>query len=210
MAKLSSDKTQYEEQEDQLLRQSDSFLQILTKRGLLGDQEISDKQVRQAEMDKWRRMYHNTMLMLQNYRDIVWALECFPAQIAEELDRPLQELDAILSAVDTQLAMDNKKLERRLESVQKSRLLIDRINEALTVLKKKPRDGEMMYSIIYQTFITPETLTHTEILYRLNISSRHYYRLRTQAVNILSLRLWAVPAAELDSWLEVLTLLETL
>jgi len=34
------------------------------------------------------------------------------------------------------------------------------------------------------------------------------YRLRSQAFNILSLRLWAAPAEELDSWLEVLTLLE--
>jgi DNA-directed RNA polymerase specialized sigma subunit len=210
MANPTSDKTQYEEQENQLLRQSESFLQILTKRGLVGDQEITDERVRKAEMDKKRRMYHNTMLMLQNYREIVWALECFPSQIAEELERPLQSLDTLLTAVDAQIAMDNKKLERRLESVQKSRLLIDRVNEALTVLKKKPRDGEMMYNIIYQTFITAETLTHTEILYRLNISSRHYYRLRTQAVNILSLRLWAVPAAELDSWLEVLTLLESM
>jgi DNA-directed RNA polymerase specialized sigma subunit len=205
-----SDKTLYEQQENQLSRQSESFLQMLTTRGLLGDSEISDERVRNAEMDKKRKMYHNTMLMLQNYRDIAWALECFPAQIAEELDRPLEVLDALLSAVDVELAMDNKKLERRLESVQRTRLLIDRINEALTVLKKKPRDGEMMYDIIYQTFIVPETLTHAEILCRLSISSRHYYRLRTQAINVLSLRLWAVPAAELDSWLEVLTLLETL
>jgi len=32
--------------------------------------------------------------------------------------------------------------------------------------------------------------------------------LRSQAFNILSLRLWAAPAEEWDSWLEVLTLLE--
>jgi len=198
----------YTQQENQISGQSEAFLQVLTKRGLLGDSSISDEKIRQAEMDKKRKMYHNTMLMLQKYRDISWALECFPAEIAEELDRPLQALDALLSAVDTQIGMDNQRLERRLDSIRQSRLLLDRINEALTVLKKKPRDGEIMYSIIYETFIVPETLTHMEILYRLNISSRHYYRLRTQAVNILSLRLWAVPAAELDSWLEVLTLLE--
>ena len=122
----------------------------------------------------------------------------------------MQGLDALLSAVDAEIGMGNKKLERRLESVEKSRLLLDRINESLTVLKKKPRDGELMYQIIYETYITPEVLTHADILYRLNISSRHYYRLRTQAVNILSIRLWAAPAAELDSWLEVLTLLEVL
>lgn len=198
----------YEQQENGLSDKSEAFLQVLTKRGLLGDSEITDERIRQAEQEKKRKMYHNTMLMLQNYRDILWALECFPSQIAAELDRPMKNLDTLLSAVDTAAGMGNAKLERRLENIQKSRLLLDRINESLTVLKKKPRDGQLMYKIIYETFITPETLTHAEIIYRLNISTRHYYRLRTQAVNLLSLRLWSAPAAELDSWLEVLTLLE--
>jgi len=57
-------------------------------------------------------------------------------------------------------------------------------------------------------YITPEQLNHNELLYRLDISSRHYYRIRQQAINILSIRLWAVPAQELDAWLEILTLLE--
>jgi len=45
-----------------------------------------------------------------------------------------------------------------------------------------------------------------QLIYRLNMSSRHYYRLRTQAINVLSLRLWVVLSKELDSWLEVLSL----
>ena len=65
-----------------------------------------------------------------------------------------------------------------------------------------------MYSVIYQTFITPDKLSHANILYRLNLSDRHYYRLRQQAVNILSIRLWTAPTGCLDAWLEVLTLLE--
>ena len=112
--------------------------------------------------------------------------------------------------LDMELSMQNRKLENRLQSIQKSRLLLDRINEALTVLKKKPGDGEFLYKIIYETYITPEPATHLELLYRLAVSSRHYYRLRTQAFSILSLRLWAAPEEELDAWLEVLTLLEML
>jgi hypothetical protein len=34
------------------------------------------------------------------------------------------------------------------------------------------------------------------------------HRLRQQAVNILSIRLWTAPAGCLDAWLELLTLLE--
>jgi len=183
---------------------------MLTDRGLLEDQDIGDEKVREAVKQKKRNMYHNTQLMLQNYRNITWALECFPTSIAEELDQPLSDLDALLSLVSAEIGMDNIRLENRLLSIQRSRLLLDRVNEALTVLRQKPGNGELMYKLIYETYITPDKLTHADILYRLHISSRHYYRLRQQAINILSIRLWATPSGELDSWLEVLTLLEAL
>ena len=188
--------------------QTEQLISLLERRGIVEDPSIVNDRARQAEQALRRNMYHNTQMMLKHYRDIVWALECFPQQVAEELDRPLRDLDTLLSAVDTQLAMGNAKLEHRLLGIQKSRLLLDRINEALTVLRHKPGNGEMMYNIIFQTFLTPEKLTHTEILYRLSISDRHYYRLRQQAVNILSIRLWTAPAGCLDAWLELLTLLE--
>ena len=122
----------------------------------------------------------------------------------------MNDLDALLSLVSAKLGMNNAKVENRLMSVQKSRLLLDRLNDALTVLRHKPGNSELMYRSLYLTYITPESLSHTKILYRLNISSRHYYRIRQQAINILSIRLWAAPAGELDAWLEVLTLLEAL
>ena len=154
---------------------------LLERRGIVGDPDISNAKARLAEQELRRNMYHNTQVMLKHYRDIVWALECFPSEVAQELDQPLKDLDALLSVVDTQVALGNAKLEHRLLSIRKSRLLLDRINEALTVLRHKPGNGELMYNIIFQTFITPDKPSHTDILYRLDISERHYYRLRQQA-----------------------------
>ena len=104
--------------------------------------------------------------------------------------------------------MNNRKLEGRMESVCRSRLLVDRLNDAVSILKSKPVNGNKMYDIIYMTFLGPDKLMHEELLYRLDISARHYYRLRTQAINIIALRLWSAPAGEVDSWLEVLSILE--
>ena len=188
-------KSLYEKQEHQLSAQSDAFIRLLTKRGILEDQRIGDEHIRQVQKEKARNMYHN---------------KCFPDTVAEELDRPLHGLDALLNQVDLELGMDNRKLESRLDSVRKSRLLLDRINEALSVLKRKPGNGAKMYELIYLTYLGPDKLSHTDLLYRLDISSRHYYRLRQQAITILSIRLWSAPASEVDSWLEVLTLLEHL
>lgn len=189
---------------------SDAVIQLLTQRGILANNQIKDPHIRQAQQEKQRRMYHNTQLLLEQYRNIAWALECFPDTVAEELDHPLGDLDSLLGKMDVEMSLGNQKLESRLESIKKSRLLLDRVNEALTVLKKKPDNGPKMYELIYQTYLAPEKLSHADLLYRLYISSRHYYRLRQQAITILSIRLWATPSREIDSWLELLTLLDNL
>ena len=197
------DELQYEQQEKRIQAQSDAFITLLTKRGILGDSRIDDAQKRAARQEKTKNCYHNTLMLLQHYRTLVWMLECFPETVASELDRPFENMDV-------EVALGNKKLESRMQGMQKSRLLMDRLNEALTVLRKKPDNGERLYNLIYTAYIAPEVLNHQEVLYRLNLSSRNFYRYRQQAISVLSIRLWATAAPDVDFWLEMLTLLEGL
>lgn len=203
-----NDNAIYEQQEEQMKARTEAFIRLLTKRGILEDKKIKDAHIREVQRSKKQLSYHNTMMLLKNYRTIAWVAECFPDTIAEELERPLEKTDTLLDHVDVELCMGNRKLESRLEGVQRTRLLLDRVNEALTVLRRKPGDGEKLYDLIYLTYISPEKLTHPELLYRLGLSSRQYYRLRDQAVAVLSIRLWSAPAREMDCWLEVLTAIE--
>jgi len=200
----------YEKQEKDLSMQSNAFVDLLTKRGLLDDTTIENEDIRKAQKAKKRNMFHNTLQLLRHYRDICWLMEAFPDEISEELEEPFISMDALLNLVDTELSMSNRKLENRLISLQKSRLFIDRLNEAITVIRKKPGEGERMYEIIYQTYIASEKITHIELLEKLHMSSRVYYRLREQAIRLISLRLWSAPGGELDTWLEVIALLEML
>ncbi len=188
----------------------EAILSMLVERGIVGDRTISDVKTRDAQQQQNRIAYHNTKLLLKHYRTIAWMLECFPDTIASELDQPFENLDEIIEHLDIELAYGNKKLEERLASIQKTRQLIDRVNDALTVLKKKPGDGERLYELIYISYIAPETMTHNELLFRLNISSRQYYRMREQALNILSLRLWSALSKESEFWFEILTFLDQL
>ena len=159
MSKIESSagKALYEQQETKLSQQSAAFIELLTKRGILGDSSIDDDRVRQAKKEKKKSMYHNTLLLLQHYRTILWTLECFPSSVAEELDRPLKDLDTLLDRIDLELGMNNRKLEGRMESVRRSRLLIDRLNDAVSILKSKPVNGHKMYDIIYMTFLVPDS-----------------------------------------------------
>lgn len=189
-------------------RRSEAVFQLFTKRGVVGDSQIDNEQIRAAQQKKRKNAYHNTELLLKQYRNLAWMMECFPDTIAEELEQPFEDIDKMIERLDMEMSMEKRKLENRMESIRKTRLVIDRINEALTVLKKKPEDGERLYELIYLTYITPETLNHNDLLFRLNFSSRHYYRLREQAISIISIRLWSAPEKDVDFWLELLSALE--
>lgn len=210
MTRQTDEKSLYEQQEDRILAQSDAFISLLTKRGILGDHEIDNEKIRTAQQKKRQTSYHNTKMLLQHYRTIAWVLECFPADVAAELDTPFDHIDQLIDKVDMEMAMGNRKLEGRMEGVRKSRLLFDRVNEALTVLKSKPGNGKLLYDVIYMTYIASEHLSLQEMIDQLEISKRTYYRLRQQAITILSIRLWATPVIGIDFWFDMLTLLENL
>ncbi len=188
-------------------KEREMLLKLFTKQGLVADKSISDKRVREAQQKKQAAAYHNTELLLRNYKNIAWMIECFPDTIAEELEQPFENVDEVIERLDLEITLGNHKIENRLESVRKTRLVLDRVNDALTVLKKKPEDGERLYNLIYLTYIAPESLNHNEILYRLNLCSRHYYRLREQAINILSIRLWSAPNKDVEFWMELISIM---
>lgn len=178
---------------------------------MVSDDPPTDDEYAKARRSEERERHHNTKLLLQSYRDIVWALECYPDYLAEELEMPMHDLDSLLSLIDTEInGLSNRRLENRLRSVQHSRQLLDRINEAVSFLRSKPKNGERLYKLIYEAYINPERASMTSILYRLGLSSRHFYRLREQAFHVLSMRLWSVPARDVEAWLDVLTLMENM
>ena len=182
----------------------EAVLSFLRERGILADESITPQQV---EEKKRKEAYHNTLLLLSNYRNILWQTDSELDTIAAELNLPLQKLDAVLSRIDAEIGMENRRLELRLERLAKTRQLLDRINDALTTLKYKPDNGPLLYDLIFLTYISEEKLHQTDVLYRLNISRRHYYRLKEQAINIISLRLWSVPSTNIDLWLDLVSML---
>ena len=187
---------------------AEAVLSFLRNQGILAENStLSEEMILEAQEKKQKQAYHNTLLLLSNYRNILWQTDCEIEAIASELNVPLKNLDALLSRVDAEIGMENRRLELNLERLAKTRQLLDRINDALTALKRKPDNGPLLYDLIYMTYISDEKLLQTDVLFRLNISRRHYYRLKEQAINIISLRLWSSPTSDLDLWLELVAML---
>ena len=69
------------QQQEKKQAQSEAVIGLLTHRGILPDAGIDDEKVREARKEKQKNTYHNTMMLLQHYRTIVWLLECFPERM---------------------------------------------------------------------------------------------------------------------------------
>ena len=130
MSRQTDGKSLYEQQEERILAQSDAFISLLTKRGILGDHKIDNDKIRKAQQEKNRKSYHNTQLLLQHYldadiarlmrlhetlsagkRDVV--VLCFAYQVAflREYFGPLVELKVIdFDAVEDELGPDRRNL----------------------------------------------------------------------------------------------------
>lgn len=200
----------YDEEEQKLQMQSTAIVDFLRRKGAVPDTSINDEAVRKAHKDRAQRLYQNTEVLLNQYRVIVWVLECIPGEMAAELLIPLREVDLLVEKLDMEMVLENKRVESRVNAMMKTRYLVDRIHEALTMLRKKPDNGEELYAVIYTTYIDPVKRDLDGILKTLGLSMRTYYRLRKEAITLISIKLWSAPSEETAVWLEVLTILNGL
>ena len=198
----------YEEEEMNLSDQSKAFVEFLTNRGMLSDPQISDTSIRERRQAIAKKAYHNTLLLLKHYRDIIWAMNSIPKELREELNIPLSDLDGLLDRLDTEMSLENIEMENRLRTIQKSRLLIDRLNEAVSVLRDKPTDGDILYEVIYRTYMGPKPSTVTNLIMDLNMTRRRYYRFRNMAIELISIKLWSSPDSKIELWLDLLEILD--
>ena len=200
--------TLYDAHEKRILEQTSAFAEFFTKKGAIGDQNIEDEKIRRIRQAAAKKAYHNTEVLLEQYKTIVWILECAPGELAEELKLPTKDIDELVSRIDFEMAIENKRLESRLNTIIKTRILLERVQDALMVLRKKPGDGELLYRLIYDAYLDPTERIAQELIERAQLAPRTYYRMRAEAISIMSIRLWSAPPGEIDDWLEILTMME--
>lgn len=201
-------KMNHAEEEMKLSGNEKRFIDFLLSSGYLADPKIENQEVRAKRQEDNRKIYHNTQLMLQHYRDLAWVLEGIPSELKAELDIPFADLDTLISRLDFELSLNNHRLESRIYALIKSRMLMDRLNEAINFLKTKPDEGELMYQIIYYTFIGEKMNSVYDILNKIGIAKTRYYKLRKKAITMISVKLWTVPDMKLELWLELLSYFE--
>ena len=104
------------------------MVQLFIRCGLIEDEAIAEEKIRKAKRNKNKRVYHNTKLMLEQYRKLAWVVKSFPDEISMELNEEFEEIDKLIERLDVEMAFGKKRIEQRVEGVAQARLILERIN----------------------------------------------------------------------------------
>ena len=185
------------------------MVQLFIRCGLIEDEAIAEEKIRKAKRNKNKRVYHNTKLMLEQYRKLAWVVKSFPDEISMELNEEFEEIDKLIDRLYVEMAFGKKRIEQRVEGVAQARLILERINIAVNSLRKFHEDGELLYQVIYRSYIIPKRKPFLDVAGELNISESQFYRLRSKAFGLLSNRLWSAGNREFTFWIEMYLILTT-
>ena len=151
-----------------------------------------------GKMSREEYLYHNTELLLKKYRDVVWSIEAsaIQAQMNFELEMDCK-LEAFLEmSYAAGVDLSGTQIQEQARILEKNKNMLKIIESAVDVLHRRHPDGEMLYWILYYTYLSDkpcksadDIITHigtkTETL-----SWKTYYRKRRQAIEALSSILW--------------------
>ena len=101
--------------------------------------------------------YHDTLLLLKKYRDVVWSLtvaveqaksdfrECYGGSIDEFLES-IYVAGADLSGTD---------IEERAKSIERSNKMLKFVDHAVQIMREKNKNGEVFYQVLYFNYLSP-------------------------------------------------------
>lgn len=122
-----------------------------------------------------------TKLFLEKYREIIWTIKFYANH-----NEPIAE---------------DKSLYTIIQSYPEIKSLISIFNLTMKQIKRKPKDGWLMYDILYFSYIDDKELCVSEIIYdEIGISESTYFRKKKLAIELISERLWNTSHQDVAAW----------
>ena len=148
------------------------------------------------------KRYHDTVLLLRKYRDIVWGISVETDQIRGDFKNKYGEtIDQFLEDMYCAGAnLEGTELEDRTRSIVRSRKMLKLVDSAIAHIRKRD-GGELLYQILVLTYLSENNLTVSQIISRLEeknftLSARTLFRKRNEAVALVSSVLWGYTSKE--------------
>ena len=144
------------------------------------------------------KIYHDTEKLLKKYRDVVWSVEAsvMQAKINFELEFDC-EIDEFLGmAYSAGADLSGTDIEAHIRSIERSRKMLKIVDNAVDVMRRKHKSGEVYYWVLYYTYLSEQEQKNiVDVLEKVGdaigaVSCKTYYTRRHEAVNCLSTILW--------------------
>ena len=155
-------------------------------------------------------LYHDTLLLLKKYRDVVWSLELsvqkvrrkFQVEYGSSIEDFLESI--YVAGVD----FAESGIEEHAQSIERSHKMLKLVETSVNLLRTKHKNGENYYWILYYSFLSPQQYRNAdEIVEQLqahipDMSYRTYYRQRNKAIDALSSILWGYSSRDSVQFLD--------
>ncbi|MCR4718683.1 MAG: hypothetical protein K5768_03530 [Firmicutes bacterium] len=149
-------------------------------------------------------LYHNTLLLLKKYRDVVWSIEvaAMQAQMDFEAEMDCKLDDFLNKSYQAGADLAGTEIQEQMRVMERNKKMLKMIDAAVDLLRRKQVDGEIYYQILYLTYLSDKPLKTTEeIVEKLAqngeyMSWKTYFNKRTKAIEILSTVLWGFTSKE--------------
>ena len=124
-------------------------------------------------------IFHNTRLLLEHYRNVVWSLEVsvfqtnvnFQAEFGSTIEEFLE------LSYEAGLDLPASNVAARIRSINKSRNMLRIIDSAVALLREKYRNGEECYWVLYYTYLSSQEIGSVdEIVEKLSEMFRDFSR----------------------------------
>ena len=156
--------------------------------------EINYKTVGEVGTENNEKIYHNARLLLEIYSRVLWRLE----ESLEDLDTECFEtdnkhlFDLIDSLIDVDTNVNEYRFERRMQSIEESKSLIEFVDRALNKLKRYPGNGDLYFHLIRKLYVNNHSfkLYEEDLLEELHISRSTFYREKKKAITLFGVTLW--------------------
>lgn len=168
------------------------------------------KQLRERQKSNVSPHYHDTRTLLRKYRDVMWNLEVSDLDLQEEFKAEYGlSTDALF--VDSEVNKGGNRLESYARALERSKKMMQIIDTAIDLMRRKHKKGEFYYWILYYAYLSPQQCENAGAILQLletkgiSISLRTYYVHRDEAIEVLSSILWGYTSQDCEKITNLLT-----
>lgn len=141
--------------------------------------------------------FHDTLLLLKKYRDVVWSVELSEQQLRKRFEMQYgTSVDELLETIHLSGVKLDANLENHANHLERSNKILKIFDSAIELLRTKHKFGDNYYWILYYTYLSSQEqdsvndvidILQSHLKY---ISYRTYYRYRNETIEALSSLLW--------------------